>query len=220
MSGRMEFWLVLIAAFAFPIYSSAAIAFRHITHEHARLAISDHSRLDISAFELAVLGFVFWISKVRGWSIRELGVRPSWRLTIIGILLFFAVVIVLFGVGIGILMLIPNAVHHRTSVSIGLSFVGILATVIINPLFEEVLVCGYVIQRLAKKGAGVAIGFSVFVRFLCHLHLGVASVGPLVGGVIFAYLYWRYRQLWPIIVAHSLLDFCALVSPLLLAAKR
>jgi membrane protease YdiL (CAAX protease family) len=219
MSDRMEFWLVLIAAFGLPMYNSFAIAFRHAAHADARLVISDRSQLGSSAIQLAVLGFVFWISRVRDWSIRELGVRPGWRLTIIGILLFPALVIILLSVGAGIIMLVPNSVHHRPSVSIGLSFVGILATGIINPLFEEVLVCGYVIERLAKKGAGVAISFSAVVRFLCHVHLGVFSLGALVMGFAFGYLFWRYRQLWPLIIAHSLVDFLALLGPLLVAGK-
>lgn len=207
---------MLIAAFGLPIYTSFAIAFRLAAHPHARLAISDGERLVSSAVELAVLGFVFWISRVRGWSIRQLGFHPNWRQTIIGVLLFFALVLITGGVGAGTIMLLPNSLHHRPSVAIGLSFVGILATGIINPVFEEVFLCGYVIQRLAKKGAGVAIGCSVLLRFLCHVHLGVAVVGPLVAGLVFGYLFWRDRQLWPLIVAHSLVDFLAL---LLIAGK-
>jgi CAAX protease family protein len=216
MSDRMEFCLVLIAAFGLPIYTSFATAFRYAAHQHAPLIVSDRSRIDASVLDLAVLGFVFWISRARGWSIRELGLRPNWRLTAIGILLFFAVIIVFLGVAAGIIMLVPSSVHHRPSVSIGLSYVGILATAIINPLFEELLVCGYVIWRLAKKGAGVAIGFSAVVRFLCHVHLGVASLGAVVVGLGFGYLFWRYRELWPLIVAHCLID---LITLLRLAGK-
>ena len=216
MSDRIEFWLVLIAAFALPMSASFASAYRLATHPHARLVISDSERLVSSALELAVLGFVFFISRVRGWSIRQLGFHPNWRQTIIGVLLFFAVVLITGGVAAGTIMLVPNSLDHRPSIAIGLSFVGILATGIINPVFEEVFLCGYVIQRLAKKGAGVAIGFSVLLRSLCHVHLGVAVGGPLVMGLVFGYLFWRDRQLWPLIVAHSLLDFLGL---LLIAGK-
>jgi membrane protease YdiL (CAAX protease family) len=212
----MEFWLVLIAAFALPMSSSFAIAYRLAAHPDARLVTSDGERLVSSALQLAVLGFVFFISRARGWSIRQLGFHPNWRQTIIGVLLFIAVVLIIGGVAAGTIMLVPNSLHHRPSVAIGLSFVGILATGIINPVFEEVFLCGYVIQRLAKKGAGVAIGFSVLLRSLCHVHLGVAVLGPLVAGLVFGYLFWRNRQLWPLIVAHSLVDFLAL---LLIAGK-
>jgi membrane protease YdiL (CAAX protease family) len=208
----MEFWLVLIGAFGLPIFTSFAAAFQRSANPQARFIFSDRSRLAGCAFELAVLGFVFWISRTRGWSIRDLGLRPSWRLTAIGILLFFTMVIVLFGVAAGIIVLAPNLLHHRPSVAIGLSYVGILATVIVNPLFEEVLVCGYVIRRLANSGAAVAIGFSAVVRFLYHVHLGVASLGPAVVGFGFGCLFWRYRQLWPLVIAHSLIDLAALAA--------
>lgn len=216
MSDRMEFWLVLVAAFGLPIYSSFAIAFRHAAHPTAQLVISNGERLGTSAVELGVLGFVFWISRIRGWSIRQLGFYPNWRQTVVGVLLFVALVLITAGVAAGTIKLFPNALHHRPTDAIGLSFIGILATGIVNPVFEEVFLCGYVIQRLAKKGAGVAIGFSVLLRFLCHVHLGVAAVGPLVAGLVFGYLFWRYRQLWPLIVAHSLVDFLGL---LLIAEK-
>jgi membrane protease YdiL (CAAX protease family) len=213
----MEFWLVLITAFGLPMYISFAIAFEHAAHPRARLVISDRERLITSALELAVLGFVFWIGRVRGWSIRQLGFHPNWRQTIMGILLFFAVIIILLGVAAGIFMFVPRSLlSHGPSVAVGLSYVGILATGIINPVFEEVFLCGYIIQKLAEKGAGEAIGFSVLLRFLCHVHLGVASLGPLVAGLVFGYLFWRYRQLWPLVVAHSLVDFLAL---LLIAGK-
>jgi membrane protease YdiL (CAAX protease family) len=133
-----------------------------------------------------------------------------------GILLFPAIVIILLALSVGIRSLVPSSFFHPHVPAIGLSVVGILVTSVINPVFEETLVCGYIIKRLANNGAVVAITFSAFVRFLCHTHLGPASLGPLLMGFIFGYLYWRYRELWPLIIAHSLVDFLGL---LLLAGK-
>ena len=211
ISDRLEFWLVLVAAFGLPIYTSFAIAFRLSARPHTRLVINDRERLISTAVELAVLGLVFWISRVRGWSIRQLGFYPNWRRTIIGVLLFVGLILITAGVAAGTIKLFPNAFHHRATDAIGLSFIGILATGIINPVFEEIFLCGYVIQRLAKKGAAVAIGCSVLLRCLCHVHLGMAVLGPLIAGLVFGYLFWRDRQLWPLIVAHSLIDFLALL---------
>jgi membrane protease YdiL (CAAX protease family) len=211
ISERTELWLVLLVAFAFPIWNSFAAGFTH-----RQFVISDRSRLLTCAIQLAILGFVVLISTIRGWSIRQLGLHPSWRQTAMGILLFPAMVIILLAVNAGIHGLAPSSFNHPHDLPIGLSLVGILATSIINPLFEETLVCGYIIQRLAKNGAVVAITFSAFVRFLYHTHLGPSSLGILLTGFMFGYLYWRYRELWPLIIAHSLVDLLGL---LLLAGK-
>jgi uncharacterized protein len=211
-SERTEFWVVLLVAFARPIWNSIAVAF-----SGGQFITSDFSRLRASALQLAIFGFVVLLGTIRGWSIRQLGLNPSWRLTAMGILVFLAIAIVLRALGVAISWLAPSSSNHPSDVAIGLSFVGILATCIINPLFEETLVCGYIVQRLANKGAVLAISFSAFVRFLCHIHLGPSSLGPLVMGFMFGYLYWRYRQLWPLIVAHSLIDLLGLL--LLLTRK-
>jgi membrane protease YdiL (CAAX protease family) len=211
MSERTELWVVLFVAFAFPIWNSFAVGFTH-----GQFVISDRSRLRSCAIELAIFGFVVLISTIRGWSIRQLGLRPSWRLTAMGILLFPAMVIILLAVSASIHRLAPSFLNHPHDVPIGLSLVGILATSIINPLVEETLVCGYIIQRLAKKGAGAAITVSAFVRLLYHTHLGPSSLGTLLMGFIFGYLFWRNRELWPLIIAHSLIDLLGL---LLLAGK-
>jgi membrane protease YdiL (CAAX protease family) len=211
VSDRTELWVVLLLAFGPAIYVSLAAAFTH-----GLFSDSDWSSFVNTASEVAVLGFVVWISRVRGWSIRELGLHPSWRLTAIGMLLFPATVIILVGSGVAIRSLVPSSFNHPHVRVIGLSLPSIFAVSIINPLFEETLVCGYIIQRLVKKGAGVAITLSAFVRFLYHTHQGPFSIGTLLMGFMFGYLFWRYRELWPLIVAHSLVDFLGL---LLLAGK-
>lgn len=207
-SERTEFWLVLLVSFGFPIWGSLTFAF---TGSARPTFVSDFSRLMSCAIQLAIFGFVVLLGTIRGWSTRDLGLRPTWRLTAMGILLFPVIAILFFGLSIAAYRLAPSAFNHPHDVAVGLSFVGILATIVVNPVFEETLVCGYIIQRLANKGALVAISFSAFIRFLYHTNLGPSSLGSLLMGLIFAYLFWRYRQLWPLIVAHSLIDLVGLL---------
>lgn len=211
LSERSEFWLVLIVAFGLPIWNSFAGMFAR-----RGFVPNDRGRLVNCAIQLAILVLIAWVGRIRGWSIRQLGLHPSWRLTAMGVLLFPAMVIIPLTVSTGIHKLASTPLSHTHGVAPGLSLVAILATSIINPLFEETLVCGYIIQRLAKKGVVVAVTFSACVRFLCHTYLGLSSVGPLVVGFMFGYIFWRYRELWPLIVAHGLIDLLAL---LLLAGK-
>ena len=204
-SERTEFWFVLTLAFGFPIYKS----FMH-SPTSVRRAISDWSVLSMIAFEIAVLAIVVWIGRIRGWSIQQLGLQPSWRLTAMGILLFFLIFILLAPFILVVHRFVPDSFYHPPTRILSLSLATIFATGIINPLFEETLVCGYIIQRLANKGAVVAITFSAVVRFLCHTYQGPPALVLLATGFLFGYIFWRYRQLWPLIVCHSLVDFIGL----------
>ena len=88
----------------------------------------------------------------------------------------------------------------------------LVAICVINPIFEELIVVAYVIQAIEKKhGVTFAIGASVFIRLLYHLYQGPAAVVAILPmGVLFAVVYWRWRALWPLVVAHGLADLIAL----------
>jgi membrane protease YdiL (CAAX protease family) len=82
----------------------------------------------------------------------------------------------------------------------------------VNGIFEELFVAGYIITAITpRRGMWTAINVSVVVRLLYHLYqgpIGVLTIVPM--GLLYGYLYSRTRQLWPLIVAHVLLDIVAL----------
>ena len=84
----------------------------------------------------------------------------------------------------------------------------------VNGIFEEVFVAGYIITALRDvRGLWVAINVSTVVRVLYHLYqgpLGLVTVVPI--GLLYGFVYARSRQLWPLIVAHVLIDIIALSS--------
>jgi uncharacterized protein len=86
----------------------------------------------------------------------------------------------------------------------------------VNPVFEEVLVCGYVITALkGRVGTTTAVNVSADIRVFYHLYqgaVGVVGIAPLA--LLFAYGYARTGRLWPLIVAHALTDFWALAASL------
>jgi membrane protease YdiL (CAAX protease family) len=83
----------------------------------------------------------------------------------------------------------------------------------VNGVFEEVFVAGYAITALQRaRGLWTAINVSTAVRVLYHLYQGpfaFLSIAPM--GLLFGYVYARTRQLWPLIVAHVLLDIVGLL---------
>jgi hypothetical protein len=75
-------------------------------------------------------------------------------------MLLFAEILVVVATFIAMMRSFAPSLLNRPPIrAVGVSFPAIFAISIINPLFEETLVCAYVIQRLRKKGAVVAIVF-------------------------------------------------------------
>lgn len=76
-------------------------------------------------------------------------------------------------------------------------------------LLEEVIVVGYLITRLRQIGWGgaAAILGSGLLRAGYHLYQGWGGfAGNLAMGLFFGWLFVRTRRVWPLVVAHLLLD--------------
>lgn len=88
-----------------------------------------------------------------------------------------------------------------------------------NGFLEEILVVGYLITRLRQIAipASVAIGISAVLRGSYHLYQGYGGfAGNVVMGVVFGYVFLRWRRIWPLVIAHGLIDTVAIVGyPLL-----
>ena len=91
-----------------------------------------------------------------------------------------------------------------------LALFPIILISLINPVFEEVLGTGYFIHSLQSLGMWPAVMASAIFRGAYHLQFGInAAVGVLTLGVIFGFVYWRWRQLWPLVIAHAMSDLFA-----------
>ena len=89
-----------------------------------------------------------------------------------------------------------------------------------NGFAEEVVVVGYLITRLRQLGLSQnrAILASSVLRGLYHLYQGFgAGLGNLVMGLVFGYAWCRSGRLWPLVIAHGLIDTVAFVGYVLLA---
>lgn len=89
-----------------------------------------------------------------------------------------------------------------------------------NAVVEEVIVLGYLLRRLEGLGWSwpAAVAASSLLRGSYHLYQGVGGFfGNLVMGLIFCWLYRRWRRAAPLAVAHGLIDTVAFVGYALLA---
>jgi membrane protease YdiL (CAAX protease family) len=89
-----------------------------------------------------------------------------------------------------------------------------------NGWAEEVIVVGYLLTRLGQLGLHprVALLFSSVLRGAYHLYQGFgAGLGNLAMGLVFGYVWQRTGRLWPLVIAHGLIDAVAFVGYALLA---
>jgi membrane protease YdiL (CAAX protease family) len=96
----------------------------------------------------------------------------------------------------------------------------LIAAAFANGWAEEVIVVGYLLNRLDQLGVNPvkAVVASSLLRGAYHLYQGFgAGVGNVVMGLVFGYAYRRWGRLWPLIIAHGVIDVVAFVGYALLA---
>ena len=84
-----------------------------------------------------------------------------------------------------------------------------------NGFAEETIVVGYLLTRLAQLGVSrrVAVACSALLRGCYHLYQGFgAGLGNIAMGLVFGYVWQRNGRLWPLILAHGLIDTVAFVG--------
>lgn len=91
-----------------------------------------------------------------------------------------------------------------------------------NGFAEEVVVVGYVITRLRQLGMSqsAAVAVASVLRGAYHLYQGFAAgLGNVAMGLVFGYFWIRTGRLWPLVIAHGVIDTVAFVGYLLLAGQ-
>jgi membrane protease YdiL (CAAX protease family) len=211
----VEFLVVLVWAFGMPIFSSI-IAILGAGAESARAIFNDEALLSILVFEIVQAAFLVWFLRIRGWTLEKIGLRVTWRGTAWGLLLLAVTYVVTIGAQALAQITLPIdhalAVERYPTAARGLSMQLVFLTSTVNGIFEEVFVAGYIITVLReRRGEWIAINVSTVVRMLYHLYqgpIGIITIVPM--GLLYGYAYVRTRQLWPLIVAHVLVDIIGL----------
>lgn len=88
-----------------------------------------------------------------------------------------------------------------------------------NSFAEEMLVVGYLLTRLRQLGWGenTSLVVAAVLRGSYHLYQGFGGfVGNFLMGLVFGRVWQRTNRLWPLVVAHTLLDVVAFVGYALL----
>ena len=91
----------------------------------------------------------------------------------------------------------------------------LLLTAFANGWAEEVIVVAFLLTRLRQLRVNpvAALLASSLLRGAYHLYQGFsAGLGNVVMGLVFAYVWRRTGRLWPLIIAHGIIDSVAYVG--------
>jgi len=211
LSPRLEFAIVIVCAFGLFIAGSILEAF----DASARAPISNEDLWSIVVYELFVAVLLLSFLRIRQWTLQSFGVAPGLRETLVGVglaIVAYLAYVVVFLISAELSPYVAQVAANQTFVAPGLSVALVLAVSIINPVFEELFVCGYIVTALReRRGFWTAVNVSIAIRLLYHLYqgpIGVLNIIPV--GFIFAYWYGRTARLWPLIVAHAIFDLLGL----------
>jgi len=91
----------------------------------------------------------------------------------------------------------------------------LIAEALQNAIVEEVIILGYFLHRSGQAGvpATAAVVAAALVRGTFHLYQGFGGfIGNLVMGLLFGYLFLRWKRTGPFIIAHFAIDAVAFVG--------
>jgi uncharacterized protein len=209
---RVEFLIVIMWAFGLPIFSSIlSIGTQTDTREY----FNNAALVSVVVMEVAQSLFLIWFLRIRGWTLEKIGLRVTLRGTALGLALLVVTYAVIYAVQTVAQLLpidMPAAFRAYPGAAADLSMHLVFLASTVNGIYEEVFVAGYIISALAPvRGMWTAINVSTGIRLLYHLYqgpVGILSIVPM--GLIFGYAFARTRQLWPLILAHILMDIVGL----------
>jgi len=204
-----EVCLVLFICFGLAILNNTVWLFEHLWLASGAYPaietrhIQDDDLIFLAVFEVIASAIALWIGHIRGWSLATLGLRSSWKWTGVGLLVFVAFLLIQRALGTVIREVLHSTVNfHRVSDA---SIPIIIMISVVNPIFEETFECGYVFQALQRHGMWLTVLASATFRGFLHTTMGMNGfVFMFAEGLLHGFFYWRWRQLWPLIVAHGL----------------
>ena len=207
LSSRAQ--LILINLICFGPF--AAMSLVGLLSRETTFLFDDRRLYTIAGIEVVAGLTAAYILRARGWKASDLGLRVTMPLTIAGMLLFIGANITI-ATGYELFRAVSGTdPAAATTPVIRTTWPAVLLLLAIDPLYEETFEVGYNVRATEGNGAAFAITLSAVIRFVCHVYQGpIAAVTILPLGIIFAAVYWKWRRVWPLTVAHGAAGWFAL----------
>jgi membrane protease YdiL (CAAX protease family) len=131
--------------------------------------VSDGYLQGLVIYEVIVLLVLGAFLRARGWTIERIGLKPTLRATVQGLALVLLIYLINLAVWVLVSFVWPDAAGAARKLEAlfegSLSLGPVLAVSIVNPVFEEVFVCAYIVSALKeKRGVAFAVNVSTALR--------------------------------------------------------
>lgn len=190
--------------------------------------------LNTSSSSLGIIDLLYQVLRIlRLCAYAALGLYLLWRAglgpRLIGLAKPKARTDLLYGLGLAALIGLPGLAFYLVGNALGFNLTvvpsaiddhwwripALVAYAFANSAAEEVLVVAYLISRLRRLGVGEnrSLLASALLRGSYHLYQGVGGgVGNVVMGLVFGRIWQRTNRLWPLLIAHAVIDIVAFVG--------
>jgi uncharacterized protein len=182
-----EFTIVILVAFGYPILVSVIALFD--SAPMPPIAASDLRHVLI--YELIVIAILAPILRVRGWNLKVINIWPDLARTLQGVSLAIYSQMTFFALCLVLAIVMPQTLSSALTNPVATPGIGLgllISAMVVNSIFEEVFVTGYVISALKDRySARTAINVSVAIRLAYHLYQGALGVITIIAtGPMFA----------------------------------
>jgi membrane protease YdiL (CAAX protease family) len=213
---RTRMWrelILVVALFALPVFVygiSGAIFGPVGMPDHAGQA----NALVLAVQGIVIIGLVRHILLLNGETFRLIS-RPYASVDVfraIPLLIGYVVASAGTGLAISYAFDVPLVAGRMNYLLLDFS-PALLAVVLVNPFVEQIVARGFLQSRLSQLGLGPAlvVVISVLVQVGYHAYLGFPAILPLAAGAAVLAVYYQWtRRLWPVIIAHLVVDVIAL----------
>ena len=187
-----------------------------VGHPRDETAFTTGRLVTLLAYEAVIAALLVpWLAR-RGWSVRSAGApEPFDVLRGVGVWFGCELVFVLAWWMFAIVQpKIAQELAAAQPFTGGASQTWVVITSIVNPLFEEFLWLGYGLVALESRiGLRAACAVSIALRVSVHAYQGpLALLSILPVGLVLTLYFASSRRLWPVIVAHVMLDALGLAQ--------
>lgn len=206
LSKIAEVLIVLTLGFGLFIYSST-IAMLNNSDASTLQTYSSYDFIFIVVYEIIILTIIAYYLKHRNWLIKDFNLDFTFRMVGVAILL----VVLREGLGMPFIKIISTSkilspeTINEPSISFQTNIVSIVLMVIVNSIYEEVLLIGYFFKRFEKFHPAIIILISLLIRASYHTYQGYTNLIMIfLMALIFGLYYVKYKKLWPLIIAHGI----------------
>jgi len=222
-----EIFCVVVIIIGVSAWMSALQAWSGSSGHYVSDLLTDRRMVHTLVMESAILGLLFMHLSRLGWRAADFRIKFNWSGSGEGLLLVPGMLVAnSVAVAVGFIVLFffqTDTDHFATFVaangphlqphSIHVSWFAVIPALVFNGFFEEITCMGYAFNQFAaKRGPFFALVLTVMLRMLCHTYQGpVHMLGIGAAFFVSGLVYWWTRNLWPLILAHIIVDLLSFV---------